>query len=193
MPLKVVVLGDSISAGYNATSFVKVPPFQPSYPELIAADLRARFSSPITTENLSVPGKTSDWGISKVPEVIAAKPDLLIVAFGMNDSEPSQAFAENVQKIVAQTQSACPGCDIILVAGMTGNPLLFPPEHFTGYRDALRRLVQRNVALADVTMMWMQVLQKKSFADLTGNGVNHPNDFGHLIYAEVIDRLLVKN
>ena len=78
------------------TGFVKAPLFEPPSPELVAADLRALFSSPITVANLSVAGKTSGWGITKVPEVTAAKPDLLILAFGMNDSKPSQAFAGNI-------------------------------------------------------------------------------------------------
>jgi hypothetical protein len=35
------------------------------------------------------------------------------------------------------------------------------------------------------------LLRHKSFYDLTGNGVNHPNDFGHVIYAQTIVALLV--
>jgi acyl-CoA thioesterase-1 len=41
-------------------------------------------------------------------------------------------------------------------------------------------------AVADVTTLWADLLKRKSFADLTGNGVNHPNDFGHRFYAQVI-------
>jgi hypothetical protein len=33
---------------------------------------------------------------------------------------------------------------------------------------------------------------QKQYWDLTGNGVNHPNDFCHRIYAQVLSALLVK-
>ena len=191
-PLRMLVLGDSISAGFNASAFVNAPPFQPPYVELVAADLRARFASVVTVINLSVAGKESDWGLTMIPAVVQAKPDLLILAFGMNDQKPSQDFAANMNKMIVQVQGACPPCDVILVASMTGNPLVFPPERFAGYRDAQRRLVKPNVAFADVTTPWMELLRKKNFSDLTGNDVNHPNDFGHMVYAQVISQLLGK-
>jgi len=30
------------------------------------------------------------------------------------------------------------------------------------------------------------MLRRKRFVDLTGNGVNHPNDYGHALYADVV-------
>ena len=48
----------------------------------------------------------------------------------------------------------------------------------------------RNIALADVHKVWRKFLERKSFYDLTGNGVNHPNDYGHRIYASVVLELL---
>jgi hypothetical protein len=46
------------------------------------------------------------------------------------------------------------------------------------------------VALADLTGVWTELLARKGYHDLTGNGVNHPNDFGHRLYAQVILGLL---
>ena len=39
--------------------------------------------------------------------------------------------------------------------------------------------------------MWEELLKHKSFYDITGNGINHPNDFGHRVYAETLLSLLV--
>ena len=46
------------------------------------------------------------------------------------------------------------------------------------------------VALADVQKVWKKLLERKDFYDLSGNGVNHPNDYGHRVYASVIFQLL---
>jgi hypothetical protein len=63
---------------------------------------------------------------------------------------------------------------------------------FPLYREALASLTGPGVALADVTSLWQEMLRRKREVDLTGNGVNHPNDFGHRVYAQAILALLVE-
>ena len=46
--------------------------------------------------------------------------------------------------------------------------------------------------LADLSSVWAELHRHKRDLDLTGNGVNHPNDFGHRIYAQVLSSLLVR-
>ena len=64
-------------------------------------------------------------------------------------------------------------------------------ERFESYRDALAELCGDGVALEDLTGLWAALLASKSVDDLSGNGVNHPNDFGHRLYAQTILALLV--
>ena len=56
--------------------------------------------------------------------------------------------------------------------------------------DELKKLVQPGVALADVTQVWTEMLRQKPDFDLTGNGLNHPNDFGHRLYAQALLQVL---
>jgi lysophospholipase L1-like esterase len=190
-PLKLVILGDSISAGYNASGFVQAPPFQPGYAQLFADNLQYRFGASVKVTNLSVAGKASDWGITMAPKVIAENPDLVVIAFGMNDQGPATKFKDNIEKIIAAVTAGRPEADIILVSSMAGNSDLdkFPQAHFTSYRDALKSLRKPGVTVADVTSVWLEVVNRKSFLSLTGNGVNHPNDLGHRIYADVLTAL----
>jgi acyl-CoA thioesterase-1 len=55
----------------------------------------------------------------------------------------------------------------------------------------LADLCRPGIALADLTSIWSALLQHKKDWDLTGNGVNHPNDFGHRIYAQALSTLLI--
>ena len=78
---------------------------------------------------------------------------------------------------------------------MSGNPLWIPtvPGNDEIYANNIRSFVAKaneNIALADVAKAWKLFLTRKNFYDLTGNGVNHPNDYGHRIYASVILELL---
>jgi hypothetical protein len=53
-------------------------------------------------------------------------------------------------------------------------------------RYALLAMATPGVAVADVTTPWLKLLETKAFADVSGNNVNHPNDFGHRLYAHTI-------
>jgi acyl-CoA thioesterase-1 len=120
-PLKIVVLGDSISQGYNASAFVNAPPHSPPYAELVAAALEEAYQSIVTVRNLAVAGTTSTWGLGKTGDLVAEKPDLAIIAFGMNDGAV-QPFASNIQQIVSTVRQQAPDTEFILVATMAGNP-----------------------------------------------------------------------
>jgi hypothetical protein len=83
--------------------------------------------------------------------------------------------------------------EFILVASMLSNAdwHIARPDLLLEYRDALVGCAMPGVAAADVTSVWAELLEHKKYLDITGNGVNHPNDFGHRLYADVLSALLV--
>lgn len=195
-PIRLVLCGDSISAGYNASRFTKAKPDCPAYGELVALALKRQFGSQVVFENHAVSGWSAGRGLQHVTEkrIGEQKPDLVIIAFGMNDvfARDANGYQKNIRGIMETILKDSPDTEFILVASMLGNAQWgMPMEQFPLYRDALRQLCGKGVALADLTAMWEGLLKRKSFYDLTGNGVNHPNDFGHLVYAQVIMGLLV--
>jgi len=196
-PLILCLSGDSISQGYNASGLVKAPPQMPAYGELVALGLERAYGSKITFRNFAVAGWNSDQGLADAKRVAAEKPDLVIIAYGMNDTgKPAAKFAANIRGIMDRVREGSPGAEFILVAPMLGNAEwhALRMESFPAFRDALGELAagDRGAARADLTSVWTELLKRKSFLDLTGNGVNHPNDFGHRLYAQVILAMLVE-
>ena len=84
--LTIVTLGDSISAGANASALYDAAPYQPAYPELVRRQLAERFRGPVEMKNLAVGGTDTGWGLTQIDKVVEAQPQLVILAFGMNDS-----------------------------------------------------------------------------------------------------------
>jgi len=194
-PLKLCMAGDSISAGYNASKLTKAPPLMPCYGELVALGLEKAWGSKVTFANFAVGGWTSDNGLAAIGKVAAEKPDLVIIAFGMNDSGKAPAkYAANIRAMMEEVRKTSPGAEFVLVASMLPNPewSATRSESFPPFRDELAKLCGNGAALADLTAVWAEMMKRKSFHDLTGNGVNHPNDFGHRLYAQVILALLVE-
>jgi hypothetical protein len=82
----------------------------------------------------------------------------------------------------------------MLVSFLPGHRFWTPtvPGNESAYNREMLSLVlhDESVAMADVQTIWRQIADQKNFYDLTGNGVNHPNDYGHRIYASVLLEML---
>ena len=187
-PFQVVTLGDSITEGYNASGFTKTqaPRNHPAYAEGFARLLDETFPAQVTLSNFGVAGRTAGWGLKQLDRVIAEKPDMVIIAFGMNDPVSSEQFQQTNLEILTRLQKEIPQTDMIFVSGMNNNPDWRDPTKIPGFREALKSIIRPNVILADITTPWEKLLTRKNFSDLSGNNVNHPNDFGHRLYAEVL-------
>ena len=122
--------------------------------------------------------------------------ELDVGAYGFPPALGALHFHERItyatKNMIAAIREKQPECEFILVASMLGNRdwVRLKHEVFPQYRDALKELVEPGVALADLTSIWSGFLELKKDWDQTGNGVNHPNDFGHRVYAQVITTLL---
>lgn len=195
-PLTIGVSGDSISFGHDASALVKAPPNQPPYPALVAAQLQASYKTPVTLRNRAIAGWSIAHGVKDAENLLAEKPQLVIVAYGMNDvgrKDPAW-FKDQTKQLLDKIHAADPEIEVILVASMLGHKewIHTPREMFAEYRDALAELVEPGIALADLTRVWEDQLKSKHDLDFTGNGLNHPNDYGHRLYARTILDLLVK-
>jgi len=106
----IVVLGDSLTAGYGL-------PRGDAFPTRLETALLAEGEN-VTVINSGVSGDTTAGGLNRIDWVLADDPDLVIVALGANDAlrgvdpETTRAnLAAIIEKILVQ------GCDILL-AGM---------------------------------------------------------------------------
>jgi hypothetical protein len=122
------------------------------------------------------------------------KPDLAILAYGMNDRSPErqQRHRANLESIIATVRATSPDTEFLIVTPMMNNPIPGGHEPILAIRDAALSIHQPGVAHADVTSAHQAILQRKPFLDTTGNGSNHPNDFLHRVYAMRILEVLAQ-
>lgn len=189
--VSLVLVGDSISEGANASGWTGAFPFQPAYGELLKQRLATRAKGPVKFHNISKSGMTSEWGLHQSSRVAELSPDLVIIAFGMNDvSEgiPAEDLCKNVGRLVDKIRQSCRQTDFIVVSGMSPNPAwhLSYPKLRQDAHDGLSCLAASGVAFCDVRSVWDEIVKRKGTLSLTGNGVNHPNDFGHRIYCDCL-------
>ena len=182
---RMVSLGDSITEGYNASAYIGGAPFRKPYPGRVAEALNAGLV------NLGKNGASTSLLAELAPKVIGLRPDLITIAFGMNDLmkySPEQ-YVDQIASGVRSLQNALPFACVVVVTQMCGNPewSRTPVETTRAFAFALREwALRKKIACADLFSVWDFVLARKGFFSMTGNGVNHPNDFGHFLYAKTI-------
>jgi len=193
--VKIVFTGDSITQGANSSGGINVEPFAPKYIDMFCEQLSAVYGSTITSVNSSEGGQISAWGLLNIQSnVIDYEPDLVVIAFGMNDGTASNRVApstyhDNVLGMINAVRAVNPDCEFILISSMMPNPDL---KLFTLYQqDYPAELLDiessvSGVAVADVNEMHRYVMTKKRYFDMTGNNVNHPNDFVARLYTQTM-------
>lgn len=191
--LVIAVTGDSISAGANASK--NIPPYQPAFPVLVQRALGEVYGGDIRLANVSVGGATANGGLMRISQVTVEKPDLVIIAYGMNDTagKKPDVYRAKTEGMIEAVRAAVPDAEFLLVSSSLANPEWnwSPAAQFPAYAQALQSLAGPGVAFADATALWTELMTRKRYHDLTGNGINHPNDFGHRLYAQLILALLV--
>ncbi|MDE7395266.1 MAG: fibronectin type III-like domain-contianing protein [Clostridiales bacterium] len=199
--VNIAVLGDSISDGCNASGFFKkkLKPCMPTYFGMLGDYIKAKYAhADVQTVNYSVGGKNSHWGVTQTDRVAALSPDLVILGFGMNDGSSyidEEAYYENMLQMVDGIRKGSPDCAFVVLGTMLPNEKICWKEgglsirgNQEKYMAALRRLAKERtgVAVADITTLHKEYLQVKKHRDMTGNNVNHPNDFLVRLYAQTI-------
>ena len=191
-PLKIVLYGDSISTGVNSSGVLWSQPMAPAWYQMFMDKTKQVYpSANINFVNTAVGGMASNWGAENAGTRAADHmPDLCIIAFGMNDGTARfspATFRKNIQTIMDTVTAKNPNCEFILIATMLPNAEV---SNFMGcqkeYLPELEKMEKTGVVVADMTTFHEALLAKKRYCDMTGNNVNHPNDFLARAYAQVL-------
>lgn len=193
--LNIVFFGDSITAGANASGRGGVLPGTPIWPEMVSKALETKYpNAKINYINTAVGGKNTTWGISELDErVNAYSPDLVVLGFGMNDGcRNEETFAEGAKALIDGILDKNPDCEIATIATMLPHKetAYWGPQH--RWEAVLLKLAGDYpcVDVVPMTSVHRTFLTKKRYFDMTGNNVNHPNDFLIRVYAQTILEVL---
>lgn len=217
--LNIIVYGDSISTGSNASGSSlqsvyddpnsqyiswQIPPFGLSFPELFAEELSYKYKTNINLLSASKGGTTSEWGrINAVGRALnpdyGYDPDLVLIHFGTNDSSlfiADEVFKNNIKSIIENIRaSSTKTVEFILIGAMETNKDAIQYGRGTNYIKELTELSNEydGIITVNVGLVHQMFLKEKSYWDMSANGINHPNDFLHRIYAMVLNAALMED
>ena len=216
----IVSIGDSITEGWSSSGVKgKRAPYCPPYNEMVADYIQSMYEdSTVEFHNLGISGSTAGGGtISNgqpngsnpvlLDQVCDYNPDLVMVAYGMNDgggTNPND-YANRIDTIIKYISEKCPDACIVIVGTTLPNLEMSWSDggntigtYHAQYPEALAArepdwAEDYNVAVADVTTVNIDMYERKIYQDVTGSNSNHPNDYMHRIYAQVILQTIFGN
>ena len=121
----VMVLGDSISAGYG------IEP-QQAWVNLLQKRLDQQYPKQHKVVNASVSGETTSGALARLPKLLQThKPNVVVIELGGNDGlrgQPPQMIQKNLVQLIQQSQKANA---TVVILGMK-----MPPNYGTAYSTA---------------------------------------------------------
>lgn len=200
--LNILIHGDSILAGYDASSLHGREPYLPTISDYISKKLNQYSKGKVTVDNIAVGGWTVEDGYNNLAKKINeseneySKYDLAIIGFGMNNPNTDLTiFKTNIENMISLLKAKNPNIEIILLSSMNPNPRLRWDEtnNYTlpDQKRALKQIsddakYNSTVAYVDMYSIHNKILEYKDFSATTGNNVNHPNDWLIRVYAQNI-------
>ncbi len=180
--IDILVLGDSISTGANASGYIKMNYGRKikGFFDLFANDLSEKYDIEVNYKNVSRGGWDTRDAISEVPvegtspdtgekdmqagiqklfedpdKLKGYEPDIALIGFGMNDATHGISVVEyvnNTKKIVDPIKQYSPDCDIVLIGTWVANPESYNDQNQQLYAKSLYKVAELYDDVAVVDM-----------------------------------------
>jgi len=175
----VLVLGDSIAAGYGLDPAL-------AFPHLLQSKIDSA-NLPFNVVNAGVSGDTSAGGLRRIDWQLKRPVDVLLMELGGNDGLRGLSVADmerNLQAIIDKTRARYPSATVV-IAGMQMPPNL-GADYARAYRSAFETLAQKNhAAIVPFLLEGVGGVEALNQPDRI-----HPTAQGHKIVAENVWKVL---
>jgi len=206
-PINIVILGDSVSHGAINDYY--------DYENVYWNRLRRRLNEyrdfvPVNMINVSIAGTTAKQALARLDgQVLIHRPDLVIVAFGLNDVNGSlEDYVDSLAQIFQKCTDA--GSDVIFLTPNMLNTYVAddtPTQHYeyahktadmqnSGRMDtyiaaAIELANRMGIPVCDCYAKWKELAKTEDTTMLLANRINHPTPEMHALFANSLYDLLM--
>jgi lysophospholipase L1-like esterase len=207
----ILALGDSVTAGAGRKDHFL---HEAVYHAVLKRLLQERYPLCVfSVINAGDNGQNAPGGIAKLEQVLHHQPDLFLIGFGLNDSSAGLAglerYAEALGALIDRARQATEADIILLTPNM--KPYYDNGNVAEEWKDAVERFIQnqpdgivaayaqraaevgrdRGVPVADVYAAWEALHARgENPTEMLINGLNHPDEAGHRLAANVIMKVI---
>ena len=190
--VNLLFVGDSITEGFETSSMHGVAPYMPTYANMVTEALNAKYGySGITATNGAYRSTTTGHGLTEhIPNNMTANTDVVFIAYGMNQYKDTTNYPSHIRQMMDYCLEINPEVEFVLVSTMTANETCahLANNSLSAQEDLLETIASEyeGTVVAPVNTIFESIQTIKRYIDITGNFINHPNDFGARLYAQTI-------
>ena len=198
-PLTIVFFGDSVTFGYGVDTETE------SFYARISKVMQTGIYGEVTTINAGVSGDDTSEALKRMlTDVVVHKSDILVIAFGLNDSQNKTMTAKKFKgNISTMIDSLPPKTKVILATSNTfldtGHPFWKNlNESHDLYMEEIRKIArERRLPIIDVMDVWKKELKRdQRHMEMMYVDTTHPSATGHKLiyetYMNVLRRMIMR-
>ncbi|MBR9788551.1 MAG: arylesterase [Vibrionaceae bacterium] len=178
---KLLVLGDSLSAGYNM-------PIEKSWPSLLP-DVLLEHGQTVTVINGSISGDTTGNGLARLPQLLEQhSPSIVLIELGANDGLrgfPPKLITSNLSKMITMIKAF--GAEVIMMQ------IRVPPNYGKRYSDMFYDIYPKLAEHQQVQLMPFFLEQLVTKPDWMMDDGLHPKPEAQPWIADFIAQELIKH
>lgn len=206
-PINIVIFGDSVSHGCLTDTI----DYENVYWNLLKKRMNAfRDYMPVNMINASIGGTTAKRSLARFEkQVLKHEPDLVIVAFGLNDvNYPLEEYLDALRQIFSGCQAS--GSEVIFLTPNMLNTYVAEgtdPKYLeyakktaahqnSGRMDqyiyaAMELAKEMDVPVCDCYSQWKELAKTQDTTQLLINRINHPCSEMHKLFADSLYEMLI--
>lgn len=215
-PKKIVFFGDSVTEGCfelypTSYGFETVRRPDKAYPSLITRTLKEKYGENIISVNAGRSGDSSKNGLERTErDVLSHKPDIVTIAFGLNDIFRPEHFEKSINGILEKITAS--GAKTVLVTPNMLNTYIHEETLPSAlkvariamaaqtdgtldqiYLQSLSAAERFGAEVCDVYLFWKNLYsQGVDITSLLVNKINHPCEKMHIKTAEMLLQTIEK-
>lgn len=168
---KIVILGDSLAAGFGL-------PEDQAFPNLLNAALESK-QYPIDILNAGVSGDTTAGGLNRLDWILSQEPDLVVIELGANDGMrgiPISEMKANLESMILKIKAA--KVDVMLGA------MQLPPNYGSDYVKEFADVYPELAAKHQIQLLPFVLDKVAGKSELNQADGIHPTAEGHRLMAD---------
>jgi lysophospholipase L1-like esterase len=184
-PVRIVCIGDSITGVYYHSGSRR------AYPEMLQLALQQLYpQAQLSVRNAGISGDTTTGGLKRLErDVLAHKPQLVTIMFGMNDlvATPVDVFKKNLREMITRCRQS--GAEVVLC---TQNSIVESPQRpsarLVEFTQAIRDVAKEEALVVADCFAAFEAVHAADAAEwnLLLSDAIHPNMAGHKLFAETL-------
>jgi acyl-CoA thioesterase-1 len=178
--IKILFLGDSITAGYGVAK-------EDAYPALLGQTLESLGIHHVEIINGSISGSTTASALSRLKWFQKASPDILVLALGANDGLRGlsvENMADNLGKAISFAKNNKMN---VILGGMQ-----IPPNYGPEYADAFKQVFTTLAEDHEIVLIPFLLEGVGGRSDMNQPDGIHPNREGHQQIAKTVFPFILK-